>query len=76
MGKNLANEVSTYITNRQYLPDCRLSFLGFSMGGVIIRSALPYLTQFKEKMHTFITLSSPHLGIYFKFKVICIIRIN
>ena len=34
------------------------------MGGVIIRSALPYLSSFKDKMHTFITLSSPHLGIF------------
>lgn len=40
----------------------RLSFIGHSLGGLIIRSALPYLEEFKDKMHLFMTLSSPHLG--------------
>lgn len=50
---------------RFFLPVClpnRLSFIGFSLGGVIIRAALPFLDDFSEKMHTFISLSSPHLG--------------
>ena len=32
------------------------------MGGVILRSALQYLEEYKEKFHLFMTLSSPHLG--------------
>ena len=32
------------------------------MGGVIIRCALPRLEKFKDKFHSLITLSSPHLG--------------
>lgn len=36
--------------------------MGHSLGGVIIRAALPYLTEFSTKMHSFITFSSPHLG--------------
>ena len=36
--------------------------IGHSLGGVIIRSAIPYLKDFHSKMHTFISLSSPHLG--------------
>ena len=32
------------------------------MGGVIIRSALPRLTQYKEHFHSLVTLSSPHMG--------------
>ncbi len=32
------------------------------MGGIIIRAALPHLEKFKERMYSFITLSSPHLG--------------
>ena len=32
------------------------------MGGIIIRSALPHLEKFKEKMYTYMSLSSPHLG--------------
>lgn len=40
----------------------RLSFIGHSLGGIIIRAALPHLTEFKNKMYTFMTLSTPHLG--------------
>jgi len=40
----------------------RLSFVGHSLGGLIIRSALPYLEQYASKMHLYMTLSSPHLG--------------
>ena len=43
MGKNLANEIKAFIHNRPFLAETRLSFLGFSMGGIIIRAALPYL---------------------------------
>jgi len=32
------------------------------MGGVIIRSALKYLNDYKDKFYFFMTLSSPHLG--------------
>ena len=32
------------------------------MGGIIIRSALPHLSKYKEFMYTYISLSSPHLG--------------
>ncbi len=32
------------------------------MGGVIIRAALPYLEEYKDKMFTLMTLSTPHLG--------------
>lgn len=36
--------------------------IGHSMGGLIIRSALPRLEKFKEKFHSFVTFSSPHIG--------------
>ena len=36
--------------------------VGHSMGGVIIRSALPRLARFKDCFHSLITLSSPHMG--------------
>ena len=36
--------------------------LGHSMGGVIIRSALPRLEKYSTCFHSLITLSSPHLG--------------
>ena len=63
MAIKLANEVITYV--KDWCPHCslgRLSFIGHSLGGVVIRAALPYLRQFKDRMYTYITLSSPHLG--------------
>ena len=63
MGLRLANEVKNYI--QQFCPiSClaRISFIGHSLGGVIIRAALPHLEEYKEKFYTYISLSSPHLG--------------
>lgn len=42
----------------------RISFVGHSLGTIIIRSALtrPPLKPFLGKMHTFLSLSGPHLG--------------
>lgn len=36
------------------------------MGGLIIRAALPYLEKFKDKMHGYLSLCSPHLGYMYK----------
>ena len=63
MGVRLAQEVNNYIT--QYCPGCslgKISFIAHSLGGIIVRTALPLLEDYKDKFHNFITLSSPHLG--------------
>lgn len=63
LGKRLASEVRGYIM--EWIPGRnlgRLSFIGHSLGGLIIRSALPHLEEYASKMHLFLTLSSPHLG--------------
>lgn len=63
MGVRLAQEVMNFIT--EWCPNKslgRLSFIGHSMGGLIIRAALPYLENYASKMHMYISLSSPHLG--------------
>ena len=39
-----------------------MSFIGYSLGGVIIRACLPHLEQYKDKMFSYFSLSSPHLG--------------
>ena len=33
------------------------------MGGLVVRAALPHLSDLQNHMKNFITLSSPHLGI-------------
>ena len=67
MGQKLADEVHQYI--RESCPGSqlgRLTFIGHSLGGLIIRAALPYLEKYKDKMHGFLTLCSPHLGYMYK----------
>eukprot|EP00826_Nyctotherus_ovalis_P003713 TRINITY_DN10763_c0_g2_i1.p1 TRINITY_DN10763_c0_g2~~TRINITY_DN10763_c0_g2_i1.p1 ORF type:complete len:249 (+),score=72.68 TRINITY_DN10763_c0_g2_i1:264-1010(+) len=68
MGAKLAGEVTKFI--RQYYMDVsmleKIVFIGHSLGGIIIRTALPLLSDYKDKMHSFITLSSPHLGCYYQ----------
>jgi hypothetical protein len=64
MGERLAGEVRDYIA--EYCPGNilgRISFIGHSLGGLIIRAALPHLENYSGKMHLFLTLSTPHLGI-------------
>ena len=66
MGKKLADEVKNYIKEwTEGLIFKKLSFIGHSIGGVIIRAALPHLSEFKNKFWMFISLSSPHLGYAF-----------
>ena len=63
MGRRLATEVINYIN--EWCPNDklgRLSFIGHSLGGIIIRSALPHLSNYSDKMYLYMSLSSPHLG--------------
>ena len=64
MGQRLALEVSALVND--HCPDSlgRLSFVGHSLGGLIIRSALthPVLQPFLPYAHSLITCASPHLG--------------
>jgi len=63
MGIRLASEVKSYVD--EWIRDTnlgRLSFIGHSLGGLIIRAALPYLECYSSKMHLFMTFSSAHLG--------------
>lgn len=64
LGERLAKEVEAQL--KPYIEDGRLgtvSFVGHSLGGLIIRAALPHLSKYKDHMKTFMTFSSPHLGV-------------
>jgi len=43
----------------------RISFIGHSLGGLIIRAALPHLKEYKDQFYTYMTLSTPHLGLLY-----------
>lgn len=40
----------------------RISFIGHSMGGLIIRSAMPELQNYWGKFYCYMSFSTPHLG--------------
>jgi alpha-beta hydrolase superfamily lysophospholipase len=51
MGQRLGDEVKKWI--RDFCPKdqfAKLSFVGHSLGGLIIRAALPHLEKYKDKM--------------------------
>ena len=67
MGVNLSQEVLGFI--QQFCPGdkvSQISFIGYSLGGCIVRAALPHLHHFRSKFYAFVSLGSPHLGYLYK----------
>jgi len=65
MGENLALEVIDFIKENSNNNIKSINLLGHSLGGIIIRAALPFLVDYKYKMQTLVTFSTPHLGLMF-----------
>lgn len=63
LGSNLALEVKNYITDNLLAQIGNISFIGHSLGGLIIRAAIPLLLDYSSKFHLLMTLSTPHLGV-------------
>jgi hypothetical protein len=62
-GIRLASEVRNFIEMHSLEERlARLSFVGYSMGGLVARAAMPGLSHLSGKMHAYITISCPHLG--------------
>ena len=57
-----AQEVIEYLSQFPINSKMRISFVGHSLGGLIVRAALPHLKQFGPNFYTFMTLGTPHLG--------------
>lgn len=59
----LVTEILHYLDTSNVQPT-RISFVGHSLGNVIIRSALtrPQMRFLLPRLHTFLSLSGPHLG--------------
>ena len=79
MGQNLAEEVDKFLSELRtpvarirlciveslcVCTDAMYSFVGHSLGAVIVRSALtqPAMQQYLPKLFTFVSMSAPHLG--------------
>eukprot|EP01132_Coremiostelium_polycephalum_P000952 gene952-1207_t len=67
MGEKISTEVYDFLMENTLSHISRISFICHSLGGIVVRSALtqPKLKAFLPKLHTFISLSSPHLGTKF-----------
>ncbi|OII70888.1 uncharacterized protein cubi_00816 [Cryptosporidium ubiquitum] len=61
MGKRLSDEIITAISPFSKSLK-KLSFVGHSLGGIIIRAALPHLYMFSSQFYLYWSLSAPHLG--------------
>ena len=63
MTKKLVNEIMYHVKTCD-LNIGKISFIGHSLGCILIRSAIqrPELVNFSKKFHTFLSLSGPHLG--------------
>jgi len=63
LGEKLAAEINDFIGEWcSGTAPSRISFIGHSLGGLIIRSALAHLTKYKASFYFYISLASPHLG--------------
>ena len=40
----------------------KLSFVGHSLGGIIVREALKHLRSYQKQFHAYVSLGTPHLG--------------
>lgn len=63
MGLRLAAEVRNFIRTCFYGKKFTISFIGHSLGGLIIRAALGHLAEFKDHFRAYFSLCSPHLGV-------------
>ncbi|KAJ7546564.1 hypothetical protein O6H91_08G044700 [Diphasiastrum complanatum] len=71
LGQRLADEVVSFLKHRLSkalrrgtFNNCKLSFVGHSIGNIIIRAALtePIMKPFLQFAYTFLSISGPHLG--------------
>jgi len=68
MGENLANEVRAFLRSESLDQSAaRVSFVCHSFGSIIARAALrkPQLEALLPRLHTYISLSGPHLGMLY-----------
>lgn len=62
MGQRLAREVENAIRDNNCGSNYNMSFVSHSLGGLIVRAALPFLEQMRYNMRGYISLGTPHLG--------------
>ena len=64
MTDRLVDEILTYLSTNQTVLPSRISFVGHSLGCILIRSAIqrPKMAHLVPRFYTYLSLSGPHLG--------------
>lgn len=62
LGKKVAEEIIQHV-DRALMRYEVINFVGFSLGGLIVRACLSELGSLSKRLGIFVTFSSPHLGI-------------
>ena len=83
LGQRLAREIEQSVRDRFLDSDIMISIIGHSLGGLIIRAALPFLEKYKNNLMTYISIGTPHLGLSANnfvvstgLKMLCQVRTN
>jgi hypothetical protein len=62
LGEDLCEEVHQEIEELVEDDNFRISFVGHSLGGLVIRSAIRSLSMYKDKFQNLMTVGTPHWG--------------
>ena len=73
LGRKLSQEVQEFVFsylsgfqiidgNRVQVSMSKLTFIGHSLGGIIVRQALKHLQKYWSMLHGYVSLGTPHLG--------------
>lgn len=62
LGNQLGKEINRRLSLLNINEKTKIHFFGHSMGGLIIRSALPNLKDYLNNLVTFVSHNTPHLG--------------
>ena len=63
LGEEASKEITKHITEIESDYEIeKITLIGYSMGGLVIRSALPYLSSYAKYFENFISIATPNLG--------------
>ncbi|AFZ81489.1 serine esterase family member protein [Theileria equi strain WA] len=62
LAERLSQEIEDNLRSQDSSSIKKISFVTHSLGGILVRSALKYMAPYLDKLHAFITISTPHIG--------------
>ena len=63
LGRVIAREIKQIVNKIEMSSEiASITMVGYSMGGLVFRAALPHLEELKDYFNGFMTIATPHLG--------------